>query len=108
MSLAEFSSVHSGMSLECAANLGLYCTEHTPLKSMEDRFSKSNSSTLTAKKEHICGICNQECDEHQYVCLSYNQKCKHMFHAKCMIRFLMKEDHCPICGEWYLNSKQER
>jgi hypothetical protein len=105
ISLADFSSVHSGMSLESAAEQGLYNTNHVSSTS----FAGNNSSNITSdKKEHMCKLCYLECDEHQYVCLSYNPKCKHIYHAKCMIKFLMKgKDNCPVCGELYLKPSEQ-
>jgi hypothetical protein len=95
-------SAYSFKSLE-PAELGSFNKEELITKSLSNTGNNIKSSKKPVK---ACKLCNEEYDAHQYVCLSFNTKCNHMFHAKCMIRYLM-EDHekCPTCDEWYFQHK---
>ena len=44
-------------------------------------------------------------DEYQIgdeICCSKNKDCTHVYHAECMIQWLMKHDECPLCRADYL------
>lgn len=103
ISLAELSA-YSLTSLE-SADLGSFNKAEIIQKMLSDT-GNNILTTSTKKPPKVCKLCNEEYDAHQYVCLSFNTECKHMFHAKCMIRHLMKNDEkCPTCNEWYLRCK---
>jgi hypothetical protein len=49
-----------------------------------------------------CAICLEEYLQGDAVCRSYNRRCKHLFHRKCVIDWLMSDDTCPCCRQKYL------
>jgi len=68
----------------------------------------SKDSTSSPKKEtqpkpvnklenRECPICWEPYEVGQKVCWSPNERCNHVFHADCMITWLMNKDDCPMC-----------
>lgn len=98
ISLADLSA-YSMKSLE-SAELGSFNKAEIISKSLSSTGKKVHR---TKKPPKVCQLCSEEYDAHDYVCLSKNIKCTHMFHAKCMIRYLMENgEKCPTCHELYL------
>lgn len=97
---------------------GMSATLQPPTKNRDDQMVKAvhsnqnNSKTSRGDieasgnvrpKTILCTLCNYKFDEKQVICFSYNPYCKHVFHAICMIDYLMKGcDTCPICNNWFL------
>jgi hypothetical protein len=98
ISLADLTA-YSIKSLE-SAELGSFNKAEIISKSL----SSAGKKVYRTKKPHrVCQLCSEEYDAHDYVCLSKNNKCTHMFHAKCMIRYLMENgEKCPTCNDLYL------
>jgi hypothetical protein len=97
VSLADFSA-KSINTLE-TAELGEYSKAEVISKSL----AYDAKAYAATSSEEFCTLCNQEYDAHQIVSFTYNSDCKHVFHAKCMIRWLMKgHENCPICNKLYL------
>jgi hypothetical protein len=52
-----------------------------------------------------CAICLRHFKPHQFVCVSNNSSCQHVFHKDCMVDWLMKDhNECPMCREVYLET----
>jgi hypothetical protein len=49
-----------------------------------------------------CAICLEEYVDGDAVCRSYNSRCKHFFHRKCIIDWLLSDETCPCCRQKYL------
>jgi Ring finger domain len=49
-----------------------------------------------------CAICLDEYADGDDVCISYNRRCKHVFHRSCIINWLMNDETCPCCRQIFL------
>jgi Ring finger domain len=50
----------------------------------------------------LCAICLAPFICHEKVCESNNVSCRHVFHKGCMVPWLKKHNHCPVCRHTYL------
>jgi hypothetical protein len=50
----------------------------------------------------LCPICLAPFICHEKVCESNNVSCPHVFHKGCMVPWLKKHNHCPVCRHTYL------
>lgn len=61
------------------------------------------SESLSRTGGPDCAICLAPFEVNQFVCKSNNASCdNHIFHAGCMISWLLKHEECPMCRETYL------
>ncbi len=50
----------------------------------------------------VCPICMESYTDGDDIAWSYNEACTHVFHRECIVRWLMKNDDCPMCRASYL------
>ena len=61
---------------------------------LDTRGGRDDSSTVG---ENVCSVCLEPFLPDQEVAWSKSLKCRHCFHADCLIPWLMKHDDCPLC-----------
>ncbi len=50
----------------------------------------------------VCPICMESYTDGDDIAWSYNEACTHVFHRECIVRWLMKNDDCPMCRSPYI------
>jgi len=61
-----------------------------------------NDSSTSYTTLQSCSICFDEYKENDEICCSKNRGCKHVFHKKCIVQWLMRNDDCPLCRAPFL------
>jgi len=57
--------------------------------------SSINNNNNTQLNE--CSICLEPYGKGDSICVSKSPECQHMFHKQCIVEWLQKQDHCPLC-----------
>jgi len=73
-------------------------------KSTTETKALLQSKTKDIMEYHECPICWEPYKVSQQICFPANKKCNHVFHAECMVMWLMKNDHCPLCRCNYIRA----
>ena len=50
-----------------------------------------------------CPICLVDYEEKDTLMWSQSDKCRHMFHKRCIVEWLLRNRHCPLCRHNYLS-----
>lgn len=58
--------------------------------------------SLSRYTEYKCFICNKYYRVGDTIFWSPNDNCPHSFHSRCMMRWLLKSNECPLCQNDYL------
>lgn len=66
------------------------------IKDYIDKNSNKISYTNLKDKDDECIICYENFDENNEILIF---KCKHYFHRECIIKWLKKNNNCPICQD---------
>lgn len=53
-----------------------------------------------------CPICLNDYAAGEEVCFSKNRTCQHEFHRSCLVQWLTKHYHCPLCRVNYLGDEE--
>lgn len=85
--------------------LSSLCFSRKPPKSGLQRcLEVAVEKCLVSESESCCGIC---LDKNSNM-LVRGYSCSHVFHKTCMIAWLAKSPHCPVCRQDFLNPKNTR
>ena len=49
-----------------------------------------------------CAICLEEFMPSDFICMSNNPKCEHVYHRQCIFNWLLDNEDCPCCRRDYL------
>ena len=53
---------------------------------------------------NLCCICLTDYQSGQEIAWSSNRSCRHVFHKSCLMPWLIKTQHCPVCRQSFLVS----
>jgi len=54
-----------------------------------------------------CSICLSSFRADDYVCMSNNPECRHVFHRACIHPWLMEHEDCPCCRQLYFHQEED-
>ncbi|OQR92343.1 hypothetical protein ACHHYP_03833 [Achlya hypogyna] len=58
--------------------------------------SSSMEEETSSRPEDACAICLCECEDSETL---LKMPCQHVFHEECVVRWLEKTPHCPLCRQ---------
>jgi Ring finger domain len=76
--------------------------ESSPDVDAETNLRLSSVPTTNGDDSAECAICLHPFVESDRVCESNNANCRHVFHLECLVPWLLRHEHCPVCREAYL------
>eukprot|EP00980_Cylindrotheca_fusiformis_P003965 scaffold871_cov130-Cylindrotheca_fusiformis.AAC.42 len=59
------------------------------------------------KNTDCCPICLHDYKAGEEVCFSKNKACQHEFHRSCIVPWLLKHYHCPLCRVNFLGDSED-
>ena len=71
-------------------------------RTLSKSIRSSLSSTNRSNSHSSCDICLMEYEVGEEICWSPNEECTHGFHKECMLNWLLRNPHCPVCRQDYL------
>jgi hypothetical protein len=57
-------------------------------------------------EDRTCAVCLSEFKKGEKLAQSTNSECRHVFHQKCVVDWLVKHPECPVCRRHFLDSEQ--
>jgi Ring finger domain len=76
--------------------------DSSPDVDAETNLRLSSVPTTNGDDSAECSICLDPFAESDRVCESNNANCRHLFHLECLVPWLLRHEHCPVCREAYL------
>ena len=74
---------------------------------VQDNDQKLSQVTGNVLVQSCCAICRSAYREGEVACLSSNRLCKHVYHADCVMPWLLerKRNDCPLCRRNFLKTQ---
>jgi hypothetical protein len=61
------------------------------------RSVKESVRSVISQSKPECSICLEQYEEGETISWAKNEECNHMFHEKCIVKWMENHDECPLC-----------